>query len=151
MFWLDPPAPGHEANWLVLLPVFLVIGCAPFCIRGYTLTPDRLIVHRLWWQTLIPLADLKSAEFVPRAMRWSIRTFGNGGLFSFTGRYWSRQLGSYRAFVTDLQQTVILRFPKRTIVVSPEPAEDFVRELGACSTKTDTTERDRAAVCPAPP
>ena len=115
--------------WLGLLPVALVVGCTLFIVRGYTLTPDRLIIHRLLWQTRIPLAELQSAEYRPHAMRGSIRTFGNGGFFSFTGYYRSQLLGSYRAFVTDFHRTAVLRFPRRTIVLSPESPEDFVREL----------------------
>jgi hypothetical protein len=33
-------------------------------------------------------------------MNKSLRACGNGGGFSFTGWYWSKSLGSYRAFVT---------------------------------------------------
>jgi Bacterial PH domain len=120
---------GQFSFWLRLIPVALVMGCALFCIRGYTLTPDMLIIQRLFWQTRIPLAGLQSAEFQPQAMRGSIRTFGNGGFYSLTGYYWSRGLGSYRAFVTDTHRTVILRFAARTIVVSPGCPENFVREL----------------------
>ncbi len=46
-------------------------------------------------------------------MRGSLRLFGNGGMFSITGLYRNRALGNYRAFVTDLKKTVVLRFMKR--------------------------------------
>jgi hypothetical protein len=62
-------------------------------------------------------------------MRWSIRTFGIGGVFSICGFYWNNVLGAYRAFVTDPKQTVVLTFSKRNIVISPASPEDFVREL----------------------
>ena len=112
-----------------LLPLVLVVGCALFCVRGYTLTADELIIHRPFWQTRIPLLGLQSAEFQPRVMHGSIRTFGNGGFFSFTGYYRNARLGSYRAFVTDFARTAVLRFGTRTIVLSPEAPEEFVREL----------------------
>ncbi|MDH4411212.1 MAG: PH domain-containing protein [Verrucomicrobiales bacterium] len=121
------PPLGIPAFWLGLLPLALVIGCALFTIRGYALTPDTLLIHRLLWSTRVSLAELQSAEYLPGAMRGSIRTCGNGGFFSVTGLYWSRLLGSYRAFVTDLQRTVVLRFPGRTLVLSPESPEEFVR------------------------
>ena len=127
--WSTIPRPplGIPAFWLGLLPLALVIGCALFTIRGYALTPDTLLIHRLLWSTRVSLAELLSAEYLPGAMRGSIRTCGNGGFFSVTGLYWSRLLGSYRAFVTDLQRTVVLRFPGRTLVLSPESPEEFVR------------------------
>ena len=49
-------------------------------------------------------------------MRRGIRTFGNGGGFSFTGFYYNQRLRSYRAFVTDLRRTVVLRYAARTVV-----------------------------------
>ena len=63
-------------------------------------------------------------------MRWSTRTFGNGGLFSFTGFFRNKALGAYRAFVTDPHQTVVLHFPTRTVVVSPSAPEQFVHDIG---------------------
>ena len=62
-------------------------------------------------------------------MRGSLRLFGNGGIFSITGLFRNRALGNYRAFVTDLKRTVVLRFPERIIVVSPECPEKFVAEI----------------------
>ena len=112
-----------------LPPLVLVVGCALFTIRSYTLASDVLLIHRLFWRTRLPLVALQSARFEPRAMQWSIRTFGNGGFFSFTGFYRNKLLGAYRAFVTDPRRTVVLRYTGRTVVVSPHAPEDFVREL----------------------
>jgi hypothetical protein len=122
--------PGLEAGWL-LLPLAILAGALPFVVRSYTLRPGTLLVRRLWWDTRIDLAGLRSARFDPAAMRGSIRTCGNGGLFSFTGWYWSRQLRSYRAFVTDPNRAVVLTFDTRRIVVSPDNPEAFVREISA--------------------
>jgi len=126
------PAPkqgGEIVMALRWLPGAIVPVCALFIIRGYTITPEAILVHRLLWDTRLPRTGLQSATFAPKAMSKSIRTCGNGGLFSFTGFYWNKTLRSYRAFVTDLQRTVVLRYDRRTIVVSPENPEAFVRAL----------------------
>jgi len=120
-------------TWGGLLPLAIVIGCVPFTICGYTVTPDAILVHRLFWTTRLPLSGLESATFEPYVMRWSLRTFGNGGLFSITGFYYNRALGAYRAFVTDQHQTVVLRYSRRRVVVSPSPPEEFVRDVGGVS------------------
>jgi hypothetical protein len=114
------------AQWA--LPV-IVLCCLPFMIRSYAITEDAILIRRLFWTTRLDRAGLKSAEVIPKAMNKSLRTCGNGGGFSFTGWYWSKSLGFYRAFVTDLNRTVVLRFEKRTVVVSPGEPEDFVAEL----------------------
>jgi hypothetical protein len=119
--------------WMALLPLVIVCGGALLTIRGYTVTSDAILVHRLFWTTRVPLAGLQSARFEPDAMRWSIRTFGNGGLFSFTGFFRNKALGAYRAFVTDPHRTVVLHFPTRTVVVSPSAPEEFVHDIGVGS------------------
>ncbi|HWY51818.1 MAG TPA: PH domain-containing protein [Chthoniobacterales bacterium] len=126
---------GYHHPWTI---VFLgaIIGIALlFTIRGYSITPDAIIVHRLFWNTRLPRAELASAKFDPNATDKSIRTFGNGGLFSFSGFYHNHALGNYRAFLTDPKQTVVLTYPKRTVVISPTPSEDFVRELMATTSR----------------
>lgn len=69
-------------------------------------------------------------------MRGSRRICGNGGMFSITGWYRNRALGTYRAFVTNLKDTVVLRFPARTIVISPENPERFVAEISQFAFRT---------------
>lgn len=115
--------------WLALLPLLVLGGAALFTIRSYTLAPGALLIQRLFWTTRLPLAGLQSAEFQPNAMRSSLRLFGNGGLFSFTGIFRNRTLGNYRAYVTDPHRTVVLRFSDRTLVVSPERPEEFTAAI----------------------
>lgn len=120
---------GGGAGSGTLAPVALLVVGALFTVRGYTVTPEAVLVRRLFWTTRLPLAELRSARYEPDAMRGSIRTFGNGGLFSYTGYFRNGGLGSYRAFVTDRHQTVVLRFTSRTVVVSPSTPEEFVRDI----------------------
>lgn len=118
-------------SWLAWLPIGLAIGCALFMIRGYTITTDTILVHRLWWATELPRRGLESAQLVPNAMRGSIRVFGNGGFFSFSGFFWNKPLGSYRAYVTDPASTVVLRYAsRRPILLSPATPEEFIHDLG---------------------
>jgi hypothetical protein len=118
------------AVWLGWLPVVLGLACALFAVRGYTIMPEAILVHRLLWTTELPRVGLESARYAPNAMRWSIRKFGNGGFFSFSGFYWNKALGLYRAYVTDPARTVVLRYSsRRTVLLSPAAPLDFVREL----------------------
>lgn len=115
--------------WLGMLPLVSVVLAALFAVRGYSVLGDSLFVERLFWSTRLSLTGLQSVEFRPDAVRGSIRTFGNGGFFSFTGYFRNKALGSYRAFVTDPKRIVVLRFSKSAVVLSPDSPEDFVRVL----------------------
>jgi len=54
---------------IALLPLAIIGGGILFTIRGYTVTPDTLLIHRLLWRTRLPLAGLHSAQVEPEAMR----------------------------------------------------------------------------------
>jgi Bacterial PH domain len=115
--------------WLALLPLAIILICALFTVRGYSITNDAILVERLLWTTRVPLDGLKSVVFDPHATRGSMRTFGNGGFFSFTGYFRNKELGSYRAFMTDRRRAVVLRFLDRVILMSPDRPEDFVKTI----------------------
>jgi hypothetical protein len=120
---LSPPFLQTTLLW-TLTPLLLVpLGALLFVVRGYTVHPSEL------WDTRIPLEGLLSAQIMPEAMRGSIRTCGNGGLYSFTGWYWNPRIGHYRAFVNDAAQPVLLRWEKKAVLLSCADPEAFVAEV----------------------
>jgi len=135
VLWPVPSARNFGPGAIVLIVrvvlLAVLVGSALFAIRGYTVTPDSILIHRLLWATRLSRSSLESARFEPRAMRGSLRLFGNGGLFSFTGYFYSRLLGRYRAFVTDPQRTIVLCFRRGTVVISPDDPAAFVDAIAA--------------------
>ncbi|MFD2754127.1 PH domain-containing protein [Comamonas terrae] len=128
-------------RWPLLLPLVVLAVCALFTVRGYVVTADALLVRRLLWTTRLPWAGaaaLQSVHAEPDAMRGSMRLWGNGGLYAFTGLFRSKKLGRYRAFVMDRHRTVVLRLAGRTIVVSPASPQDFVRDVRQVSGLADS-------------
>jgi len=114
---------------IVVVPLSIWVFTLPFMVLGYELTADELRIRRFGWKSVFPLNSLRSAQYNPNAMARSLRTFGNGGLFSVCGHFKNRELGHYRAFVTDPKNAVVLRFGEKTVVVSPERPEAFVAAL----------------------
>lgn len=119
--------PSLPALFLLIgLPPLLVAATVACRVRGYTLAEDAITVRRGLWNTRLPLNGLRSVTGDVDAMRGSIRLFGNAGLFSITGRFWNRKLGWYRAFATDPSRAIVLRYPKRTIVITPHDPQHFI-------------------------
>ncbi len=106
-----------------------LLGCAAFGVYGYSIVDRTLVIHRMGWSKRIDLTALLSAEPDPSALSGSVRTLGNGGLFAFVGRFWSKPLGKYRAYATRADDSVVLRFPSSTLVVTPEDPGDFVAQI----------------------
>jgi len=128
-------SPGKaRLAWLMPVVVLVIFGITSlFAVRGYRLTHRELWIRRLAWWTRLPLKDLTSAEPDPQAFQKTLRKAGNGGYLAITGWFWNRRLGHFRAFVTDPQRSVVLRFKDRVVVISPDDPEAFVRALGVSS------------------
>jgi hypothetical protein len=71
LFTVPPPAS--------LLVLAIVAITAAFSVRGYSVRPGVLLIHRPGWTTKILLDGLVSVEADPNATLGSIRVFGMGG------------------------------------------------------------------------
>jgi hypothetical protein len=107
------------AQWVALPVLALPFLSLPFLVRGYRVDGSTLWVERLLHSNRIDLRGLRSVDYRPRAFAGALRTFGNGGLFSFTGRYWSRELGSFRAFAMDTGPALMLHWDDRRVLLTP--------------------------------
>jgi hypothetical protein len=118
---------GWPLNLTLLgLPIVIVASTVLTMVRGYVLTESELRVRRLGWETRLPLDGLVSVTGDNEAMQRSIRLFGNGGMFAFTGEFWNRSLGRYRALATDPTRAVVLKYANRRIVITPHDPQKFI-------------------------
>lgn len=122
---------GLALHLPLLAAAALLIACLsiPFAVLGYAITPTQIEVQRLGWSTVLPLSTLVSVESDPDAMRGSTRIFGNGGFCAITGVFSNTKLGRYRAFATDPARAVVLRYPRRTVIVTPHDPKHFIARL----------------------
>ena len=133
--WLLPLP--RDSAWIVrgtvrALPVILLATCALFTVRGYAVADGCLKVRRLFWVTCIPLRTLTGAEWRRGPFGWAWRMFGNGGLYSITGWYHQKSLGTFRALATRFSDAVILTFSDRKpIVVTPDDPGGFVEAVNS--------------------
>lgn len=107
----------------------IILGALGFGIFGYHIEDKQLKILRLGWSKNIDLSEIISVEFKPHAMTGSVRTFGIGGLFGYVGYFRNSILKSYKAYVTHLGKTVVLRTKEGEIVVSPDDPEVFVTSI----------------------
>jgi len=73
-----------------------------------------------------PLEGLVDASRDPDIMRWAVKKFGNGGLGSIRGRFWSKRVGNFYAFLTGTENAVVLRWPDKVVAVSPADPDFFI-------------------------
>lgn len=100
-----------------------------FGVYGYRIQDGELNIIRLGRSKNIPLSGIKSIEFKPNAMKSSVRKFGIGGLFSYSGMFSNQLLSTYKAYATHSKKTVVIITDKKLLVVSPDDPEEFIRSV----------------------
>lgn len=113
----------------LLLPVLIPLICYVYRVTGYELDSKQILVKRMAGDISLPLNEIESFEVNSEAMKRSFRTFGNGGLFGFYGRFKNAVYGPYRAFVTDPKKSVVLKQRNSVIILSPDEPHKFVKKL----------------------
>ena len=114
---------------IACLPILIPVIAFYYKVTGYQVDSKGVTVKRIGHDFLIPMASIKSTTADAAAMRRSLRTFGNGGLFGFYGRFRNKKYGSYRAFVTSPAHSVVLDVESGVILISPDRPIKFVEKL----------------------
>jgi len=121
---------AHTLGLGVALALILsLLGSFLFAVTGYAVDENALHIERPLFATRVPLADLQRVWFDPDACKGSLRLFGNGGLYSFTGFFRNKKLGIYRLFGTDLRRAVVLMLSQRTVVITPADPDAFIGHM----------------------
>ncbi len=98
-------------------------------VKRYRLTADELCIERTFQTVRYPLAGLQSVSFDREAMRGALKVAGNDGLGAVAGRFRSRRLGKFRAYLTDREHAIVLRWPERCLVISPRLHSLFMDDV----------------------
>lgn len=114
---------------IVLALVAVLFGSMLFAVTGYAVEGDALHIERPLFSTRVPLHGLQRLWLDPTTCRGSLRLFGNGGLYSFTGLFRNKKLGTYRLFGTDLSRSVVLMLPQRVVVITPADPDAFIEHM----------------------
>jgi len=117
-----------------IAPVLLIgimLGMYFFRIMAITLNDTSLTIERQIKPVNINYQDIKSVRKVQdEEMKMTIRTFGNGGLFGYTGLYYNKKLGSMNWYCTQRKNYIlIVKTNNKQLVITPDDPDSFMREL----------------------
>jgi hypothetical protein len=107
----------------VLLLFVAVIACSYlYSTSDYTVTGSELIIRRPVRDRIIKIADIAEIRTAEAGeFSGTIRTFGNGGLFGYYGKYYNSKLGHMTWYVTQKKNRVIILTQKgNKIVITPD-------------------------------
>jgi len=123
--------PWRVWSGLGIAPVFIAAIGYGALIRRYCLRGDEIVIERAWLTVRLPLAGVTTVESDREATHGAWKLMGNDGLGAYAGRFRSKKLGNFRAYVSDPACAVVLRWPDRCLVVSPAQPGEFIDALQA--------------------
>lgn len=113
-----------------LMPIILVVSIIIstylitylFSIRKYIVDSSSLTIVRPFKDIVIEKNNIKEVVVVdPDDMKWTIRTFGNGGLFGYYGKFYNNKLGRMTWNATQRKNYVLLTLTgNKKIIITPD-------------------------------
>jgi len=118
---------------VALLAIYIITY--GFSTKAYQLTPDEIIICRLFGNVKIKRSEITSVEIIEKEqMGWIIRTFGVGGLFGYWGKFSSSKLGSMTWYATKKNRIILIKtINNKRFVITPDEMEQFVADFNSPS------------------
>lgn len=114
----------------ILMPIAIYATCYLYRPIKYLVTDKKVIVKRLAKDVTIDISEIRDAYIVKNEfMRWTKKTFGNGGLFGFYGEFKNDSFGDMVWYATQKKNYVMLETTlKEKIILTPDNT-DMVKEI----------------------
>ncbi len=120
--------PPEVSLWGILIPLLLgaiMVACYLRAPVAYEVTPDNRLVVRFRLGSR-QFAAVKGFHPARGRFRFTLRLWGNGGVFAATGIYWNREFGVFHAYVTDQKKIVVVELQNgKRVVISPANTEEW--------------------------
>jgi len=98
-----------------------------FSPMGYTINHKSISILTRIKRFKILLSDIKEIKKLEKeALSQSVRVFGIGGLFGYTGLFYSKNLKFYLSFCTSHDRLIMIK-ARRVYLISPEDRDLFYK------------------------
>lgn len=116
---------------LLLSSVFILLLIVFFYLSRpvkYKIENNSIVICRLIGNKIISKDEIKTVRIPePKELDWPIRIFGNGGIFGYTGRFYTKHMGPMIWYCSRRNNYIIIeRKNKIPIVISPDEQKAFL-------------------------
>jgi hypothetical protein len=111
------------------LALFFLLGSTTFRIKSYQIESGNLVIHFGMGKKLFPLNRLTEARIEQNPFSGARRVMGIGGLWCMYGSFSSERLGDFTAYASGTSQGVLLTWPDKKVLVTPDEPERFIKAL----------------------
>jgi len=111
---IDDPSFNSFKHWIsIIVGILVLIVCGVvylYRVLRYELNETELIIVRPINSLHIPLNSIKGIIKLTREDMFpgTIRTFGNGGFFGYTGYFWNRAFGTMIFYLTQRKNLILI-------------------------------------------
>jgi len=119
----------------IMLPIFVLVILAILNysygerILGYDVTTEGVKIVKGNNTELIRKDRIIEVKLIDKSdLKFAIRTFGIGGVFSYSGTFSNKKLGSMTWYLTRKDSLVMLVTKMDKIVLSPDNCQEFYNE-----------------------
>jgi hypothetical protein len=112
--------------------VFLVyLFCFLYRPIDYRTTDNKLIINRLIKKVILDKSEILNVVLLTNEdLKWTIRTFGVGGLFGYFGKFRNSKIGNMTWYATRRNQAILINLNDgQRIVITPDNPESLIVEL----------------------
>lgn len=109
---------------VLFLFVAILLGSWLFAPQSYTLDTTALSINRPIGKVIINRSSIQEARMIDEGeLKGTIRTFGNGGLFGYYGKYYNATIGHMTWYLTQPKNRILIVTTEgKKIVISPDDA-----------------------------
>jgi hypothetical protein len=109
--------------------ILMVAGSFGFRIRYYEINSGNLIVKTGFSEKVFSLQGLESARVQERPFAGARKVAGMGGVWSYYGSFRSSSLGEFHAYAASTSSGVLLSWPDKKVLVTPEDSAGFIKAV----------------------
>nr|WP_295928691.1 PH domain-containing protein [uncultured Dyadobacter sp.] len=131
LFPFSEPFDWKKSTIITSILIVTYVGAYIFRPLGYTLTAVQVIIRRPWRSVILERKSIETVQIISKdQLKFTIRTFGVGGLFGYYGKFYNSVYGKMTWYLTRRDHLVLIRtVDKKTILLSPDDIDSFAKEL----------------------
>lgn len=120
-----------ESIFPLAIVFFVYLICFLYRPIDYRTTDSQLIVSRLIKKVVLDKSEVLNVELLTNEdLKWTIRTFGVGGLFGYFGKFRNSKIGNMIWYATRRNNAILISLKDgQKIVITPDDPESLIHEL----------------------
>lgn len=121
----DKTLAGLLTGTFLAFILFITFGYAP---RAYKIEKGNIIICRYFGNKTIEAGNIIAVRIpTEHEINWPLRKFGNGGIFGYTGRYYTKHIGNMIWHCSRRSQYILIqRKAGYPVVISPDDQHGFL-------------------------